>query len=583
VSTSVEILSGRTNASTGTYLGSNSRSELSTISRELVQLYEGNQIQYLLNWLASLISDPSILRRYQELAVFSNIVRLLVDHVSTLGQVPVRVIWLNRDTRKPDDRAQELWDEIVSEWMSASWDAYVQTLSARIELLKTVVAAVEWDEFNNKLALTYYTPAEIDVANDEANPNTLEPDVFKFTDETGAGVSEEWKFTSRDPGPSGVRVKGEKITRLPVIDPRTGRSVIPFIPFRTITAKEYFVWDGQHELRNAQEFVNRLYTRLSVLAEMGTNKVLVLSGTGWADSEGRISPIPLDITKAIKEPDDPFGADGGRPKIRWDGPEVAAEIKSCLEIVSHWIETTAATFRINASAIRAKNEATSGYALQIESAALKAKHSQTKNAARPQLLRLVQVMKLYWDHYGPVAMRLGPDVYPTIVIPDYSSAATTREEVDGDIALVKAGLKRRMPVIYRYEPGIPPGAAAELADEDPEEEIQENTPLDSGQITALQEIAQAVAAGTMPYLSGMALVKMAVPTVEDCDIVALLGPPAAAAIAADPGLADTIDMKPPGAESGDMAAPPVVAHNANMAPLVESQSSAHVGAETPDA
>lgn len=53
-------------------------------------------------------------------------------------------------------------------------------------------------------------------------------------------------------------------------------------------------------------------------------------------------------------------------------------------------------------------------------------------------------------------MRLGPSVYPTIVIPDYSSASAVREEVDADIALIDAGLKRRLPVIYRYEPGIRP-------------------------------------------------------------------------------------------------------------------------------
>lgn len=190
-----------------------------------------------------------------------------------------------------------------------------------------------------------HTPAEVDVAYSEPNKNKLAPDLFIFVDPISQSRIETWDFSSRQPGASGVRYvrTGKPIGSLPVIDPRTGRSLIPFVPFRTTIDSDYFVWDGQAELANAQEFVNRLYTRLSVLSEMGTNKTLVLSGA-WADSEGNLAPIPLDITKAIKEPDDPPGESSNKPKIRWDGPAVTEEIKSCLDVVSHWVETTAATF-----------------------------------------------------------------------------------------------------------------------------------------------------------------------------------------------------------------------------------------------
>lgn len=446
------------------YLADQTRASLAVISTELVQMYRGGQIQYLYDWLAQNISDSDIRRRYQKLAVFSNIVRLLVDHVSTLGQVPVRVVWLNRADDEPDPRAQAIWETICDDWMSVSWDPFIQSLSAKIELVKTAVVGVEWDPWAERLSLKTYSPAEIDTAVAPANKNTLEPDYFTFYDPATAKALETWDFSSRALGASAVRraPDGEIIGRLPVIDPRTGRSASPFVPFRTTEDGTYFVWDGQQELRNAQEFVNRLYTRLSVLSEMGTNKTLVLSGAGWVDADGKIAPIPLDITKAIKEPDDVTG-ESGKPKIRWDGPAVTEEIRSCLDVVSHWVETTAATFRINASAIRAKNEATSGYALQIESSALKAKHTQSKNAARPRLLKVVKLLHLYWDTYGPDEMKFGQAVYPVVIIPDYSSAATMREDVDADIALVNASLKRRLPVIYKHEPGIPPVEAYRLA------------------------------------------------------------------------------------------------------------------------
>lgn len=568
---------GRTTDSTAIYSSGQSRAELSRISVDLVNMYRGNQITYVLNWLATNIRDPQIRRRYQELAVFSNIVRLLVDHVSTLGQVPVRVVWMNSDTSAPDPRAQKIWEEIVADWMTTPWDAFVQSLSARIELVKTVIVSVEWDEHNEQLALVAHTPAEMDVSNSDKNENVLAPDKFSFLDPASQKRLETWDFSSREPGPSAVRrsYSGDRVGGLPVLDPRTGRSVIPFVPFRTTIDSEFFVWDGQAELANAQEFVNRLYTRLSVLCEMGTNKTLVLSGA-WTDSEGNLTPIPMDITKAIKEPDDAPGEQSNRPKIRWDGPAVTEEIKSCLDVVSHWVETTAATFRINASAIRAKNEATSGYALQIESSALKAKHTQSKNAARPQLLRLAKIIQLYWDFYGPENMRLGPSVYPTIVIPDYSSASAVREEVDADIALITAGLKRRLPVIYRYEPGIPPVEAYKLAGgeadeaedtgetsgvESPELETpdgedtgdmtQNDSPLtvtpaadvqqqalNGAQMASLQQIVAAVAARQLPAGSALALVKISIPTLTDAMARELIEPATSftpATVPAEPG------------------------------------------------
>jgi len=582
-------LGSSTDSSTA-YASGQTRADLSRISIDLVNMYRGNQITYVLNWLATNIRDTQIRRRYQELAVFSNIVRLLVDHVSTLGQVPVRVVWMNAMTAAPDPRAQVIWEEIVADWMTSPWDAFVQSLSARIELVKTAIVSVEWDEHNSQLALVSHTPAEMDVAYSEKDKNLLAPDRFVFLDPATQKRLQIWDFSSRQPGASGIRLStsGDPIGTLPVIDPRTGRSVVPFVPFRTTIDSEFFVWDGQSELANAQEFVNRLYTRLSVLAEMGTNKTLVLSGA-WTDSEGNLTPIPLDITKAIKEPDDVPGESSNKPKIRWDGPAVTEEIKSCLDVVSHWVETTAATFRINASAIRAKNEATSGYALQIESSALKAKHTQSKNAARPQLLRLAKIIQLYWDFYGPENMRLGSDVYPTIIIPDYSSASAVREEVDADIALIGAGLKRRLPVIYRYEPGIPPVEAYKLAsghngeaeavdsasaadaemessdDEmephgeeapddatsDPTEQTEptdalEVTPkadvqqqaLNGAQMASLQQIVTAVATRQIPAGSALALVKIAIPTITDEAAASLIDPASSftpATVPAEPG------------------------------------------------
>lgn len=448
----------------GVDLTNHTRQNLTDISLELAKNYEGNQLPALLAWLGGHIKHPRIRQRYFELAVFHNITRLLVDRVSTVGQA--RVEWRNKGTGKTDRRAQDNWETINSEWMTTPWDSFVPALNRRTELLKTVIGAVEWDPWNEKIALCVYGPGDVDVECVPENANRLDPDRYLFGCGPGVEPAEVWDFSSRAPGASGTRTcRGKAPAPISVIDPRTNRSLIPFVPFRTIEGSQFFVWDGQDELRNAQTFVNRLYTRISVLTEMGTNKVLVLSGGGWADSEGQLTPIPLDITQAIKEPEDALGASNSQPKIRWDGPEVAAEIQSALDTVSHWVEATAATFRINASAIRAKNEATSGYALQIESAALRAKHDEVRRTMRHGLQRLVRMIHLYWDTFGPKELALGADVYPVVDPAQFPTAVTTREEVDADIALVGANLKRRLPVIYRYDPSISPSEAEQMVAE----------------------------------------------------------------------------------------------------------------------
>ncbi len=441
------------------------RASLSRISTELVRMYEGNQLGYVLTWLTQHIRDEKIRQRYSELAVFHNVVRLLVDRVSTLGQLPIRCIWEDPDGT-PNGDAQALWDEVVYRWMGdVTWDAFIPSLQRRVELCKTAVAAVAWDPMNREIALSYYTPNQVDVGYVEGNMNPLHPDRYYLLREDATKLVDIWDMTEGKVMQREGEGSIDEIGDQPVIDPVTKKPAVPFVAFRTDVAATYFIWDGQLELRNAQEFTNRLLTRLSVLLEMGANKVMVLSGEGWADAEGNIPPIPMDITKAIKEPEAVLSGDSGRPKVRWDGPSVAAEITAILDALSFWIEATAATFRINPSAIRAKNEATSGYALQIEAAALKGKHASVRTLSLRPLTRLAELIRLYWDFYTPTGKKFPAQVRPHVLIPDYSGGVTVREEVDADIALVGAKLKRRLPLIYKYEPGIPPEAAAELADE----------------------------------------------------------------------------------------------------------------------
>ncbi len=458
-------------------LGQQDRAELSRATTELINCYQGNQLGYLWGYLAKHIKSRELRVRYQTLAVYHNITRLLVDRVSTLGEVPVRVLWKHKNgsTHGP---AQRKWDEITATKMGdVTWDAFVPSLARRRELTKTVVAAVEWDEKRGELLLNSYAPNVIDVGYEEGNYRKDRPDWYVLLRDEATSVFQKWDFSGGSATVYDVNSQGMQdgeSKSYPVPDPETGGSLVPFVAFRTdVPQDDFFVWDGQAELLAAQEFVNRCYTQLAIQLHYGAFKVPIVRGE-WIGKDGQPPQITLDPSEFLQEPFDPMSNDTG-PKIRWDGPAAKEEIDSLLAVIGHWVEATAATFHLNPSAIRAKNEATSGYALQIESAALKVKHQMTRTLSLAPLRRLVHVMRTVWNYYNP-ADKLPEDAAFEVVIPDYGSAVTLREEVDADVLLLDKKVKTLRQLILKYNPGISNEEVERMLAEDEDVEDAEEAP-----------------------------------------------------------------------------------------------------------
>ena len=469
----------------GYRLAQQDREELTRATTELINCYQGNQLGYLWGYLARHIKSPELRRRYQTLAVYHNITRLLVDRVSTLGEVPVRVIW-RYGNGSIHTAAQRKWDRIATEKMGdATWEAFIPSLARRRELTKTVVAAVEWDEEREEVCLSHFAPNVIDVGYTETNWRKDRPDYYTLLREEATDIRQKWDFSGEtaevydiDRGREGAR------ETYPVTDPETGRPLVPFIAFRTdVPTDGFFIWDGQAELLAAQEFVNRCYTQLAVQLHYGAFKVPIVRGE-WMGKDGMPPQITLDPSEFLQEPFDPMANDTG-PKIRWDGPATGEVIDALLSVIGHWVEATAATFHLNPSAIRAKNEATSGYALQIEAAALKAKHQLTRTLSLSPLRRLVHAIRTVWDYYNP------GDAFPEgaqfdVVIPDHGAAVTLREEVDADLALLEKGIKTKRTLILKHNPGISTEELdvmlAEAEDEpEPDDDKTDDAPAVPGQ------------------------------------------------------------------------------------------------------
>lgn len=555
-------------ASSNYVAGVNDRRALATASADLEQLYQGNQLPYVLAWIGAQCKDPDIKELYQKLATFHNIVRLITDRISTTGKVPIPVSWVDQDGVFNDEAAR-LWEEIQANWMgAATWDAFVPATSRRTDLLKTLVAVVEWDSEHDQIQLGSYGPHEIDVAYEEGNLNKLEPDKYYLVREAAEDLCDVW---ARDPKTGVISIHRsdrsspalDPVHLQPIIDPRTRKPVMPFVSFRTVLQRDFFVWDGQLEMISQQEFVNRLYTRLSVLVEMGANKIPWIAGSGWVDVDGNIASIPIDISKVLKIPDDGMGDTGTGKRFGFEGPGVKDEIESVLKAAEVAIDSAASANRVNPSMIRAKNEAASGYSLQVEAAALRDRHSEMRTLVRPSLTRLAQLIRLYWDHFSPTKKRFPAGVRPVVTIPDYASGVTSRDEVTSDIELVQAKLKPSLPVILKHSPGISPSLAQEMADalvdalaafpsggvyKTPKAGAPaagkgtpgapgtaeaglvgadvnvQATALNGAQVTALQAIVQSVADGQLPPASAVQMIANAFPAMGTAVAEAIVSP-----------------------------------------------------------
>ena len=442
-------------------LGLQDRADLSRVTSELIHCYQGNQLGYLWDYLGRLMKNLDLLEVYRRLAVYHNIVRFLVDRMSTVGKFPVHVIASKPDGTRDTD-AQALWDEIATWRLGESgWDAFIPSLDRRKELCKTVVACVGWDEREQEITVDSYTANTCSVEYD-GSKRIGRPDRFRLLRGEEHDYWQVWDFTNREEGPTG-RVYETDITGksnpdagepVPVIDPETGRSIVPFVTFRTDEPTDsFFIWDGQAELLAAQQFINRCYTQLSVLLHFGTFKVGILSGGGWKDKDGNAPRLTPDISQFLCEPEDPFGTTHSGPKIRWDGPATETLIDSMIRAIDHCLVRTAAANGIDPKAITVSNEPASGYALQISDEALRDKHEKSRRHIIVPLHRLVRVIRLVWDHHNP-ARRFPADTVFTIDIPNYGSGLTPRDEVEGDIAKLREGIVSRRSLIYKHNPGI---------------------------------------------------------------------------------------------------------------------------------
>lgn len=442
------------------------REALADAAEDLVELYQGNHMPRVHAWIDVLVKRPEIRPRYHEAAVAFNAVRMIVDRLATIGQQPVGILWRNRDGERSDNlEAQRLWETVVNDWMGpTSWDTFIPSLMRRADLCKAAVASAEWDSANDVLMPYYYTPDVIDVGYADGNLNRGIPDIWRITRDRASRLCEEWDFRPcRDGLPGIVRQKqGDEAevseSTMQLVDPRTKKSLVPFVAFRTDEPiGGFFIWDGQLEMIKGQDFVNQILTQLSLVLQNGSFRQMILSGGGWIEKDGTPFSIPNDITVAIKEPDDVLGgATTSRPKIRWDGPDIAPVVKGLLDALQFWLGIMGAANRIDTRSIFAGNDPASGYSLLVESSALRLRHNMMRTIARKPLRDLANLIRYTWNQSAPSSLGKFPEgIDPEVKIPDYGQAAVTYDEARTDVELARVGLRDIESLVLKHNPGLP--------------------------------------------------------------------------------------------------------------------------------
>lgn len=459
-------------------LGFRDREASIETAAELVNFYQGNQRRYLERHIEATFKEKKLQDLYKRLIFFANVTALIVDRVTILGKRKAEIKFLNEDGT-PNEADQKLWDRVAKKELdNGGFNAFVAALGKYKELCKTVIVLPFWDPRANRLRLRFYTPNVIDVAWDLEVGDPLSPTayrillndqqsrfrVFDFSDPargvtyeaTGAGDVLR-KIPTKD-------ATGKSVDQvdLPAIDPATGLTLVPFVPFRTtIPIYSYFVDDGQEQMLEGQRTINRLWTQEMGIMHHGAFQVPILEGPAWSRQEAGPIQLTYDPSQGIAVPSN-LG-DAVASTIRWGGPANEGFIKAHLDVTARITETLVSTFHISPSEVVAKGDPASGVSLFIGNSALKEKQEAASLLDEGSLAELAWKIAVIWNAHAPAEKgRFSLKGEIVAKVPMQPLNLDPLDEVKHDALKVEEGFIDREDVVKKYNPGASPEKIAKI-------------------------------------------------------------------------------------------------------------------------
>ena len=441
-------------------LGQRDETAMVELTARLVNYYQGNQAGYLDRYLSALFTDKDLRERYRMLAAFYNVTRLLVDRTTTMGRAPIQVSWQNKADA-------DIWEKLA--YGDNDLDLFIQSIAKYTTLAKTVVAGAFWEKDRETISLKFYTRNVMEIEYATGNRDFLHPDIYRVLIDEAAAGGEEWNvWDYSDPkngltydavGSQGrMNQKAEGVPAGPLVN---GRTLVPFIPFRTAYAWDrYFIDDGQLELVEGQERVNRLLTQLNVLMHYAAFPVPVGTGPAWATKNGRTPKVPLDPSQIMVIPN--VGIDGNGSDFKWVSPGSEQMITRHIESIREVVDQLAASFHMSPAAFRVQYTDASGVALWIQSAALIEKQREMRTLFQKPLETLVGNIREIWNYYSAADAPKFSDGHFTLSIPDVSFALDPQTELDIDLKKLEVGAMEPEDFVKKHNPGVDPAKLSRL-------------------------------------------------------------------------------------------------------------------------
>lgn len=444
-------------------MGKRDRQATIDIAAELVAFFEGNQRAYLEEHILATFKNPKLQETYKRLAFFVNVTQQIVEQVTILGKRRLEVTFTT-ENGTPHEEDQKLWNRVAdSEIADGGFDAFIATLGSYAELCKTAVALPYWDALTDdkapgaggdgQLCLGVYTPNVLDLSW-ELHGRPLRPDGFRILIDDSTQRYQVWDFTE-DPALV-YETEGDKRVTEPtpysVMNPRTQKSLIPFVPFRTRRPTwSYFVDDGQAQLAEGQKAINRLWTQLLVLSHYGAFKVAKLYGP-WATAEGKAVDLSLDPSIAVQIPQ---SRDGEKADLSWDGPANEGMIAAHLSIIEAATRTLASTFHIAPNDVQATANPKSGVSLMVGGGSLKEKQARSAMLNRPSAIQLVENITLVWNEYAAASRgHFSGKSKIDVRIPEQPISLSPLDDAELDALKVDRNFVLLDDVIKKHNPGI---------------------------------------------------------------------------------------------------------------------------------
>jgi hypothetical protein len=308
--------------------------------------------------------------RPEQFRIFSvNLVRAIADKRASTYRMPPRRTFTGLD--------QAIGDEL---YKAMNADAVLKKASRYLEICKTVMLQVGWNEATGKPTLKVLTPNVLDVI--AADPEQPERVVVTFTGERAEDVIyHDWQ-------PNSFRILNHRGARKSVPgNPANANpyGVLPFVPWFASLPDDKFFLPGGDDLFAAQDAVNVALSNLWRAVEHQAH------GQAWASGISANEVLQFGPDRAIALPQ------GGQ--FGFASPN--APIASILSAIEFVLRETAATYGVGSDLFDLSKVAESGSAKHAGRLDLKEVRQDAIAQARTMEARLFETLKAVVNTHKP--------------------------------------------------------------------------------------------------------------------------------------------------------------------------------------